>query len=80
MAASLFLLVDAGPVREFQLETRQYESYCCIPGCLGCSSNSCLNGGCSGVYGSCCAEGRREVLDGKVKIFNTDGEEMQFFD
>ncbi|OTA99538.1 hypothetical protein M426DRAFT_325069 [Hypoxylon sp. CI-4A] len=49
MAASLALLATAEPIPVSGLLPRQYESYCCLPGCFACSSNSCLNGPCGGV-------------------------------
>ncbi|KAI1659362.1 hypothetical protein F4813DRAFT_388070 [Daldinia decipiens] len=75
----LALLTNAGPSLPPALATRQYQSWCCIPGCLTCEINDCLNQPCYGVYSSCCAEGRREVgEDGKLQIFNINGEKMEF--
>ncbi|KAI0130731.1 hypothetical protein F4814DRAFT_403452 [Daldinia grandis] len=75
----LALLTNAGPSKPLALAPRQYQSHCCIAGCISCEINDCLNQPCYGVYGSCCAEGRSEIgEDGELHVFNVNGEEMQF--
>ncbi|KAI0851974.1 hypothetical protein F5Y00DRAFT_258930 [Daldinia vernicosa] len=74
-------LVNAGPIPEPSLETRDPETYCCVPGCYWCAVGDCLHGGCNGFYGSCCAVGFRKVdEDGNLQIFNTNGQQMRFVD
>ncbi|KAI1471718.1 uncharacterized protein F4812DRAFT_415210 [Daldinia caldariorum] len=75
----LVALANAGPTQALVLAERQYQNKCCLPGCLQCSIDYCQEEPCSGVYNSCCAEGRREVgEDGEIQIFNVNGEKMEF--
>ncbi|KAI2775912.1 hypothetical protein F4815DRAFT_449832 [Daldinia loculata] len=73
--------VNAGPVPEPSLEIQQDETYCCVPGCVWCARGDCLHGGCNGFYASCCSEGYRKVGEnGKLQIFNANGQQMKFVD
>ncbi|KAI2615092.1 hypothetical protein GGR54DRAFT_614019 [Hypoxylon sp. NC1633] len=81
LAAFMAGPANAEPVSRDTVAPRQYQNYCCTPGCLWCSIRDCLNEGCSGVFGSCCSEGFRNVTaDGEVQVFNTEGRRIRFFE
>ncbi|KAI1412279.1 hypothetical protein F5Y13DRAFT_190269 [Hypoxylon sp. FL1857] len=81
IATSLALMAGAEPIPATGLRTREYPSRCCVPGCTECSIRDCDEQLCNAylLYNTCCAEGYREMgEDGKIQVFNQDGQKMEF--
>ncbi|KAI2467826.1 hypothetical protein F4781DRAFT_400809 [Annulohypoxylon bovei var. microspora] len=52
MLALLIFLAGAEPTLLAMIEVRQYQNYCCLPGCGICSHYSCVKSPCYGVVSS----------------------------